>query len=63
MFLTEQSKGIVSDDVIRALCEMTPAGRFGEPREVGYAVRFLASEEAAFITGAELRVDGGWSIW
>jgi NAD(P)-dependent dehydrogenase (short-subunit alcohol dehydrogenase family) len=63
MFLTEQSKGIVSDEVIRALSEMTPAGRFGEPREIGYAVRFLVSEEAAFITGAELRVDGGWSIW
>jgi NAD(P)-dependent dehydrogenase (short-subunit alcohol dehydrogenase family) len=63
MFLTEQSKGIVSDEVVRSLSEMTPVGRFGEPREVGYAVRFLASEEAAFITGAELRVDGGWSIW
>jgi NAD(P)-dependent dehydrogenase (short-subunit alcohol dehydrogenase family) len=63
MFLTEQSRGIVSDDVIRALSEMTPVGRFGEPREVGYAVRFLVSEEAGFITGAELRVDGGWSIW
>jgi NAD(P)-dependent dehydrogenase (short-subunit alcohol dehydrogenase family) len=63
MFLTEQSKGIVSDEVIRSLSEMTPAGRFGEPREIGYAVRFLASEQAAFVTGAELRVDGGWSIW
>jgi len=63
MFLTEQSRGIVSEEVIRSLSAMTPAGRFGEPREIGYAVRFLASEEAAFITGAELRVDGGWSIW
>ena len=63
MFLTEQSKGVVSDEVIGALSEMTPVGRFGEPREIGYAVRFLASDEAAFITGAELRVDGGWSIW
>jgi NAD(P)-dependent dehydrogenase (short-subunit alcohol dehydrogenase family) len=63
MFLTGQSRGIVSDDVVRSLSAMTPVGRFGEPREIGYAVRFLASEEAAFITGAELRVDGGWSIW
>jgi NAD(P)-dependent dehydrogenase (short-subunit alcohol dehydrogenase family) len=63
MFLTEQSKGIVSDEVIESLSRMTPVGRFGDPPEIGYAVRFLASEEAAFITGAELRVDGGWSIW
>ena len=63
MFLTEQSRGIVSDEVIRRLSELTPVGRFGDPREVGHAVRFLASEEAGFITGAELRVDGGFTIW
>ena len=63
MSLTEQSKGIVSDEVVRRLSEMTPLGRFGEAREIGYAARFLASDEAAFITGAELRVDGGWSAW
>ena len=63
MFLTEQSKGIVSDEVIASLSRTTPVGRFGDPPEIGYAVRVLASEEAAFICGAELRVDGGWSIW
>jgi NAD(P)-dependent dehydrogenase (short-subunit alcohol dehydrogenase family) len=63
MFLTELSSEIVSDEVIESLSRMTPAGRFGDPPEIGYAVRFLASEEAAFITGAELPVDGGWSIW
>src|SRR5262249_37799427 len=63
MFITEQSEGIVSDEVIASLSRMTPAGRFGEPREIGYAVRFLASDEASFITGANLVVDGGWSIW
>jgi NAD(P)-dependent dehydrogenase (short-subunit alcohol dehydrogenase family) len=63
MFVTEQTRGIVSDDVIESLSRMTPIGRFGDPPEIGYAVRFLASEEAAFITGAELRVDGGWTIW
>jgi NAD(P)-dependent dehydrogenase (short-subunit alcohol dehydrogenase family) len=63
MFLTEQAEKIVNDDVISSLSKMTPVGRFGEPREIGYAVRFLVSEEAAFITGAELVVDGGWSAW
>jgi NAD(P)-dependent dehydrogenase (short-subunit alcohol dehydrogenase family) len=42
---------------------MTPLGRFGKPEEIAYAVRFLAGEEAGFITGEELRVDGGWTIW
>ncbi len=63
MFLTEQAEKIVDGNVISSLSAMTPVGRFGEPREIGYAVRFLASEEAAFITGTELVVDGGWSIW
>ncbi len=39
--------------------KMTPLGRFGKPEEVAYAVSFLASDEAAFITGAVLSVDGG----
>jgi 3-oxoacyl-[acyl-carrier protein] reductase len=37
----------------------TPLGRLGQPEEVAYAVAFLASDEAAFITGAVLPVDGG----
>lgn len=63
MVITEQSDGLLSPEVERRLCDMTPVGRFGKPEEIAYAVRFLASEEAAFITGEELRVDGGWSIW
>ena len=63
MIITDQSRGLLSEEVKRKLCDMTPLGRFGEPEEIAHAVRFLASNEAAFITGTELLVDGGWSIW
>lgn len=39
-----------------------PAHRFGQPNEVAAAIAFLATNEAAYITGQELLVDGGWSI-
>ncbi|SEJ24653.1 3-oxoacyl-[acyl-carrier protein] reductase [Deinococcus reticulitermitis] len=39
-----------------------PAQRFGEPGEVAAAVAFLATNEAGYITGQEILVDGGWSI-
>lgn len=43
----------------KELMRMIPAGRFGEPEHVASAVMFLASEEAAYITGQVLAVDGG----
>ena len=39
---------------------MVPMGREGRREEVGYAVLFLASDEASYITGTELVVDGGY---
>ncbi|MBQ8431334.1 MAG: 3-oxoacyl-ACP reductase FabG [Clostridia bacterium] len=45
-----------------ALCDATPLCRMGTPAEVAAAVCFLASEDAAFITGQVLGVDGGFAI-
>lgn len=42
-------------------CGQTMLGRVGYPREVAYAALFLASEEASYITGAVIPVDGGWT--
>jgi NAD(P)-dependent dehydrogenase (short-subunit alcohol dehydrogenase family) len=42
-------------------CDQTTLGRVGAPREVAWAALFLASDEASFITGATLPVDGGWT--
>ncbi|WP_432067797.1 SDR family NAD(P)-dependent oxidoreductase [Streptomyces sp. C10-9-1] len=46
-------------EVLRALGEVYPLGRVGEPEDVAAAVAFLASGDAAWITGTTLRVDGG----
>jgi 3-oxoacyl-[acyl-carrier protein] reductase len=41
------------------LCKMIPAGRFGTPEEVAALVAFLASDEAAYITGEVININGG----
>jgi NAD(P)-dependent dehydrogenase (short-subunit alcohol dehydrogenase family) len=50
-------KGVVSWEEIAKRC---PLGRAAEPEEVAKAILFLASDDADFITGVILPVDGGW---
>ena len=47
--------------ISKALIDQTPLRRFGTGEDIAHAVLFLASDEAAFVTGAELAVDGGMS--
>ena len=49
----------LSEDLVRQTKEFIPLGRWGEAREVAYAVAFLASDQAGYITGAVIQVDGG----
>ena len=52
----------IDEDTLRELCEETPVGRLGKPEEIATAVGFFASDEASFVTGQILGVDGGFAI-
>lgn len=49
------------DEMRRQLHARQPVGRMGEPNEIAYAALYLASDEAAFVTGSSLVIDGGWT--
>ena len=50
---------VIPEDATKTMLDATPLGRLGDPEEVAGAVRFLCADEAAFVTGAVLLVDGG----
>ena len=52
----------LDETALTALCEETPLGRIGEPHEVASLAAFLASDEASFITGQCIGIDGGFAI-
>jgi NAD(P)-dependent dehydrogenase (short-subunit alcohol dehydrogenase family) len=59
---TEMNTGQMLDSVKNAqFLSHVPLGRWGRPEEVGATTVFLCSDEAGFITGADILVDGGWT--
>ena len=50
---------VIADEMKELMLANTPLGRFGRPEDIAGAVRFLCSDEASFITGEVLLVDGG----
>lgn len=59
---TPSTAGMLSDDAARKNTEkLIPMGRVGQPEDLAHAILFLASDEASYITGAVLPVDGGRS--
>jgi 3-oxoacyl-[acyl-carrier protein] reductase len=56
---TVKRTGQTEDEVLANLSELTPVGRVGQPKELGVLVAFLASEQAAYINGVSIPVDGG----
>lgn len=58
-FIETEMTAVLSDKVKEATGAQIPLGTFGKPEDVAAAVSFLASEEAGYITGQVLHVDGG----
>jgi 3-oxoacyl-[acyl-carrier protein] reductase len=54
--------GYITPDIEAKIAEGTSLGRVGEPEYVADAIVYLASEQARWITGQLLYVDGGWRI-
>jgi NAD(P)-dependent dehydrogenase (short-subunit alcohol dehydrogenase family) len=63
MIRTAATEGnlLAPDHPMRAIAGSIPLGRIGAPEEVAKCALFLASDEASYVTGANLMVDGGWS--
>jgi len=58
-YITSRLTDEISEEMRALMLQNTPLGRLGDPENVAGAVRFLCSDEAAFITGEVLLVDGG----
>ncbi len=63
MIETPATRGdlLAEDHPMRTIARSIPLGRVGSPEEVARCALFLASDEASYVTGANLVVDGGWS--
>ena len=61
-FATELNKPILDNAELNAqFMQKIPVGRWGKPEEIGELAVFLCSEEAGFITGTDILIDGGWT--
>lgn len=61
-FIQTQMTDVLSDEQKEKLLVNVPAGRLGQPEDIASAVSYLASDEAGYITGATIHVNGGMAM-
>tara|TARA_B100000315_G_C14593479_1_gene597295 strand:+ start:51 stop:827 length:777 start_codon:yes stop_codon:yes gene_type:complete len=62
-FLTDINRPLLENPKqYRKFCESIPLGRFGDPQEIVSACLFLCSRHSSYVTGANILVDGGWTV-
>ncbi len=61
-FIDTEILDAMTPETLEAALKLVPLGRKGKPEEIAYAAAFLASDEAAYITGQALGVDGGMAM-
>jgi gluconate 5-dehydrogenase len=64
-FMTEANQRwkSIHPEVIETFQQQIPMGRYGEPHELGPLAVYLASDASAYMTGAALVIDGGYTLW
>ena len=60
--ITTAMTAALGEDVLGAMVEAVPLGRMGEPDEIAAAVRYLVSDDAGYVTGVVIPVDGGFAM-
>ena len=61
-FIETEMTAVLSDTVKEAAVKQIPVGRFGQPEDIANMVKYLASDEAAYVTGQVVCVDGGMAM-
>ena len=61
-FIETEMTAVLPDKVKEASVAQIPLGHFGKPEDIAKTVAFLASDDAAYITGQVIQVDGGMVI-
>ena len=58
-----EASGMGTDEMLAAFIDAVPMRRIGGPDDIEAAAVFMASPGAGYVTGQDLVVDGGWTVW